>query len=156
MKECDRREALARLAALGAGAVGLGLCAGCPGGSTYSEQLEQEAAAAQVRTVVQKTQVQPLNAIKVTVAGKPAWLFRGSGNDDWRAFDARCTHRGCKLDFNAPGLEFVCPCHGSKFGVEGQVLTGPARMPLSAFEVVVSEDQVEVLPEKAAGGGLMG
>ncbi len=38
----------------------------------------------------------------------------------------RCTHLGCLLRFNAAETSWDCPCHGSRFDVDGSVLEGPA------------------------------
>lgn len=47
---------------------------------------------------------------------------------------AVCTHLGCIVHWN--GLEkcWDCPCHGSQFAPDGQVLNGPAVNPLGAIE----------------------
>jgi glycine/D-amino acid oxidase-like deaminating enzyme/nitrite reductase/ring-hydroxylating ferredoxin subunit len=42
----------------------------------------------------------------------------------------RCTHLGCLLRFNGAERSWDCPCHGSRFGVDGDVLEGPAVRPL--------------------------
>lgn len=46
----------------------------------------------------------------------------------------RCTHLGCLLRFNAAERSWDCPCHGSRFSVDGQVLEGPAVHPLQQRE----------------------
>ncbi|WP_167103669.1 ubiquinol-cytochrome c reductase iron-sulfur subunit [Mycobacterium sp. DL592] len=54
----------------------------------------------------------------------------------FEAFIARCTHAGCVL----PGVEgdsINCPCHGSRFGLDGAVLRGPAMQPLTPVKVTV-------------------
>ncbi len=44
-------------------------------------------------------------------------------------FSARCTHLGCRITQAAGGL-LVCPCHGSRFRLDGGVAAGPAARPL--------------------------
>jgi menaquinol-cytochrome c reductase iron-sulfur subunit len=46
------------------------------------------------------------------------------------AFSPQCTHLGCAYHWESKEAVFVCPCHGSKFGLKGQVLAGPATRPL--------------------------
>jgi glycine/D-amino acid oxidase-like deaminating enzyme/nitrite reductase/ring-hydroxylating ferredoxin subunit len=42
------------------------------------------------------------------------------------AVSLRCTHLGCLLRFNSAERSWDCPCHGSRFDVDGRVLEGPA------------------------------
>lgn len=51
------------------------------------------------------------------------------------AVSMRCTHLGCLLRFNAAETSWDCPCHGSRFDVDGEVLEGPAVRPLDREEV---------------------
>jgi glycine/D-amino acid oxidase-like deaminating enzyme/nitrite reductase/ring-hydroxylating ferredoxin subunit len=46
------------------------------------------------------------------------------------AVSVRCTHLGCLLRFNGAERSWDCPCHGSRFDVDGAVLEGPAVRPL--------------------------
>lgn len=50
------------------------------------------------------------------------------------AWEARCTHLGCRLDRVVDGV-VVCPCHGSRFDAAGQVLNGPATRALQPLRV---------------------
>ncbi|NOK06382.1 MULTISPECIES: ubiquinol-cytochrome c reductase iron-sulfur subunit [Myxococcus] len=47
-----------------------------------------------------------------------------------------CTHGDCAVDWVPADGVMECPCHGSRFTWEGQVLNGPATRPLAAFPVV--------------------
>jgi len=46
------------------------------------------------------------------------------------AVSLRCTHLGCLVHFNEAERTWDCPCHGSRFDVDGKVLSGPAVHPL--------------------------
>jgi glycine/D-amino acid oxidase-like deaminating enzyme/nitrite reductase/ring-hydroxylating ferredoxin subunit len=46
------------------------------------------------------------------------------------AVSLRCSHLGCLLRFNSAERSWDCPCHGSRFDVDGEVLEGPAVNPL--------------------------
>jgi len=51
------------------------------------------------------------------------------------AVSLRCTHLGCLLRFNGAETSWDCPCHGSRFDVDGAVLEGPAVKPLPRKDV---------------------
>lgn len=51
-------------------------------------------------------------------------------------FAQNCSHLGCSISFvtasdSHPETSFDCPCHGSRFHLDGSVLHGPAANPLS-------------------------
>ena len=48
-----------------------------------------------------------------------------------RVLAITCPHLGCSYAFDQGKQHFVCPCHGSEFGLDGHVIKGPATAPLS-------------------------
>ena len=53
----------------------------------------------------------------------------------YRAIDPRCTHLGCSVEWNPVERSWDCPCHGSRFDVDGRVLDGPAFRPLKVVNL---------------------
>jgi cytochrome b6-f complex iron-sulfur subunit len=51
------------------------------------------------------------------------------------ALSAVCTHLGCITRFLSDQSVIACPCHGSRFDLEGNVVEGPAPRPLPWLEV---------------------
>ncbi len=49
-------------------------------------------------------------------------------------FAQNCSHLGCSINFNKDQGTFDCPCHGSRFNLDGSVLHGPAAAPLSHLD----------------------
>lgn len=66
-----------------------------------------------------------------------AWLVRDE--DGLYAVSGVCTHLGCMMA-NHDSSIFECPCHGSKFDLDGAVLNGPAELPLNHVELTTSAD----------------
>ena len=58
---------------------------------------------------------------------------------------AACTHMGCQVKWNSAELSWDCPCHGSRFDVDGCVLHGPAVTPL-ARRAIGGAAQPELAP----------
>lgn len=51
------------------------------------------------------------------------------------ALSAVCTHLGCITRFKSDEKVIACPCHGSRFDLEGNVVHGPAPRPLPWLDV---------------------
>jgi cytochrome b6-f complex iron-sulfur subunit len=62
-----------------------------------------------------------------------AYVIGGAGGV--YALSAVCTHLGCITRFLSDENVIACPCHGSRFDLEGNVVHGPAPRPLPWLEV---------------------
>jgi cytochrome b6-f complex iron-sulfur subunit len=51
-----------------------------------------------------------------------------------------CTHEGCSIAFNQGGNDFVCPCHGGTYDLDGNVTSGPPPAPLKKYSVTQNGD----------------
>jgi cytochrome b6-f complex iron-sulfur subunit len=63
------------------------------------------------------------------------------------AFEAKCTHLGCtprwvpdSVDDQGRMGRFQCPCHGSNFNIDGDVIAGPAPVPLYRMGISLAQD----------------
>ncbi len=54
------------------------------------------------------------------------------------AVNPACTHIKCTVAWNEAERSWDCPCHGSRFTIDGEMLTGPARKDLQRMDM---EDQ---------------
>jgi Rieske Fe-S protein len=59
-----------------------------------------------------------------------------------------CTHLGCTVEMSGPRL--VCPCHGSTYDREGNVLQGPAERPLRRFPSRLAPDGLLIIEVEGA------
>jgi cytochrome b6-f complex iron-sulfur subunit len=53
--------------------------------------------------------------------------------DGFSAISLVCTHLGCTVQ--QEGVDLFCPCHGSRYGMDGTVLHGPAEKRLASLRV---------------------
>lgn len=67
------------------------------------------------------------------------WLIRDE--QGWYGLTNICTHLGCQPAWDSKNELLVCPCHGSRFNLKGEVLKGPAIRPLSRPYLWVKPNQ---------------
>lgn len=92
------------------------------------------------------------------VVGKPAghpWriLVVALAGGAHAALDARCTHQGCTVGYSAAQGDLACPCHQSRFALDGSPTAGPALStgPLAAH--AATSDGTAVIVTIAAWPG---
>ena len=60
------------------------------------------------------------------------------------ALTSVCTHSACDRDWSYSNEEFTCTCHNSKFDTSGNVLQGPALLPLTEFATSVAGNTLTI------------
>ncbi len=74
---------------------------------------------------------------------KGKWiLFVRTAPSDVKAVSAICTHQKCEVHYNASDKRVACACHGSKFTLDGKVLTGPAETNLHNYNATLNGDKI--------------
>jgi len=68
------------------------------------------------------------------VDGKKLAIYH-SATGEMRACSAVCTHLGCIVHWNKAEKTWDCPCHASRFNVDGGIIEGPALIPLEKFDL---------------------
>jgi Rieske Fe-S protein len=85
--------------------------------------------------------------------GRGGIAVHRSADGQLHGVSAVCTHEGCFVRFNRAQASWDCPCHGSRFAVDGTVLCGPAVEDLSVVEleavpVAVEGAEADVAPDE--------
>jgi cytochrome b6-f complex iron-sulfur subunit len=60
-------------------------------------------------------------------------------NSKTKVLSARCTHLGCRIN-QTNGESLLCPCHGSEFDLDGNVIVGPAIVPLEEIDFEIDKE----------------
>ncbi|WP_254524247.1 FAD-dependent oxidoreductase [Natrinema caseinilyticum] len=72
-----------------------------------------------------KDDLSPGEARVVRRGSQPVGLYRDESGAT-HVVSATCPHMGCLVRWNDAERTWDCPCHGSRFGHDGDVLSGPA------------------------------
>jgi cytochrome b6-f complex iron-sulfur subunit len=76
----------------------------------------------------------------VAVATERAAMRTGAST--FLALSTICTHQGCDAD--VANNIVVCPCHGSRFDKNGNVINGPAEQPLVQLQAAYNAQTDEL------------
>lgn len=68
-----------------------------------------------------------------------------AAKDTAKVFSSTCPHLGCRIN-RSEGDQLVCPCHGSRFNLHGELLHGPATRALQplSFELDRAESVLRI------------
>jgi len=83
------------------------------------------------------------SSMTIKLKGKMVMFVRDS-EESVRGIDPTCTHEKCTVEYKTERRRIECPCHGSMFDLEGNVLKGPAEKPLSLYETSLQDGRVVI------------
>lgn len=73
------------------------------------------------------------------------YILINLGENEWRAFEQKCTHLSCAVRYRHDIGQIECPCHKGYFNPRtGDVIQGPPPRPLPQLEVVIKDNKVFV------------
>jgi len=61
-------------------------------------------------------------------------IIINKGGNKFIALSSDCTHRDCRVAYRKSKNVLRCPCHRSVFNIDGSVVKGPAKDPLTLYE----------------------
>ncbi|MFN8571987.1 MAG: Rieske (2Fe-2S) protein [Gemmatimonadaceae bacterium] len=105
---------------------------GCGGDSTGPTAIDGVTISGS-QVTVDLTKVTALSSVGTAlfIPGARVVVLR-TASATFKAFTTTCTHAGCSVDSFAGG-RINCPCHGSQYDTNGQVVAGPAPRALTEY-----------------------
>jgi Rieske Fe-S protein len=130
-----------RAVVTGAGAaVGAGLLVtGCSTAQTGSGEAAGAGTSTAAGTPLGSTAEVPVGGAAIFADQGVVVTQATAGN--FAGYSTICPHQGCAVASVTDG-EIECPCHGSRFALDGSVVTGPARQGLDGVPVRVEGDRL--------------
>lgn len=79
----------------------------------------------------------------ITTLSKGAWVVNRGGSRV-TVFYPRCTHLNCPYYWDEEKQMFLCPCHGGRFDIDGEVLASPPPRPLDRLEFSIEDGSISL------------
>ncbi len=83
----------------------------------------------------------------------PKEAAKGGGKQGILALYKVCVHLGCLYAWVDSTVRFECPCHGSKYHLDGTYIEGPAPRDLDRFKVTLVGADGKPISETSAAAG---
>ena len=65
--------------------------------------------------------------------------------DEIIVFSPTCSHLGCSVRWDDERKQFLCPCHGGVYDINGKVIEGPPPRPLTRYRIKFEKEKLYVL-----------
>jgi len=90
------------------------------------------------------------NGSKIVRFGTRPALLLMTGEGEYRALSAVCTHLSCTVQYRNDLHQVWCACHNGMYDLNGRNISGPPPRPLEAYQVHLRGDEI-VISRKREG-----
>jgi menaquinol-cytochrome c reductase iron-sulfur subunit len=93
--------------------------------------------------VMRTIQIEQVDGWRKAVSEKAVYVTK-DGQGQLRVLTSICPHLGCTVPWNKEKKEFICPCHGGTFALDGSRISGPSLRGMDTLETSVENGQLLV------------
>jgi menaquinol-cytochrome c reductase iron-sulfur subunit len=93
--------------------------------------------------VMRTIQIEQVDGWRKAISEKAVYVTKDS-QGQFRVLTSVCPHLGCTVPWNKQRNQFVCPCHGATFALDGTRVSGPSLRGMDTLETSVQDGQLQV------------
>jgi menaquinol-cytochrome c reductase iron-sulfur subunit len=93
--------------------------------------------------VMRTIQIEQVDGWRKAVSEKAVYITKDN-QGQLRVLTSVCPHLGCTVPWNKEKNQFVCPCHGGTFTMDGTRVSGPSLRGMDALQTSVEGGQLMV------------
>ena len=100
---------------------------------------------AQANSVVAGTTAElKVNSAKIFKFGSRPGILIRTGQEEYKAFEATCTHLDCIVQYQPEQQNILCACHNGIYDLAGKNVSGPPPRPLEVYTVNLKGEEIIV------------
>jgi menaquinol-cytochrome c reductase iron-sulfur subunit len=93
--------------------------------------------------VMRTIQIEQIDGWRKAVSEKAVYITKDR-QDQLQVLTSVCPHLGCTVPWNKEKSQFVCPCHGGTFTMDGTRVSGPSLRGMDTLKTSVEGGQLMV------------
>jgi menaquinol-cytochrome c reductase iron-sulfur subunit len=93
--------------------------------------------------VMRTIQIEQVDGWRKAISEKAVYVTRDS-QGQLLVLTSICPHLGCTVPWNKEKKEFICPCHGGTFALDGSRISGPSLRGMDTLQTSVENGQLLV------------
>jgi menaquinol-cytochrome c reductase iron-sulfur subunit len=91
--------------------------------------------------VIRTIQIEQVDGWRKAISEKAVYITKDQ-HGELRALTSVCPHLGCTVAWNKGKKQFICPCHGATFSLDGSRISGPSLRGMDSLETSVEDGQL--------------